>query len=105
MPRKGHKSVKDVGDLYGEKKRVRGLTLTDTAMQGLEVRATELGISKSEVVEQFARGLIGLPSDLTKEEKQKLGEACGSYSLLREMSLPVEESSREVKLKVIAVSN
>ncbi len=44
---------------YGEKKRTVGYSLTPTAIARLEAMAEGLGLfSPSEVIEQFARGLL-----------------------------------------------
>jgi len=75
MPKKGQRSQKGVGDLYNEPKLRVNLALTESAKDLLDSRAAELGISRSEVVEQFARAKVGLPGDLTKEDKHQLGEA------------------------------
>lgn len=60
----GKKCQKNEGILYGETKKAINLSLTPTAISYLEAEAARQGISKSEVVEQFARNqLSSLPSD------------------------------------------
>lgn len=57
MPRKGHKSTKGIGDLWGEPKNNRiNLALTDTGKKELEKKAEAIGISVSELIERIARG-------------------------------------------------
>lgn len=46
---------------YGEPKKKYTITLTETAWLVLEEMATQVGLSRSDLVERFARGLI--PSD------------------------------------------
>lgn len=71
MPRQGHKSTAGVGDLWDEPKSRTTLILTETARTALDERAAKLGISRSELVEQFARGIIGLPEQETAAKKSK----------------------------------
>lgn len=71
MPRKGHKSTVGIGDLYETPKVKLNLTVTDKAKSALQIRADELGISKSELIERFARGLIGLPEEEKPAKKRK----------------------------------
>ncbi len=71
MPRKGHKSTGGVGDIYDEPKERTTLILTQTARTFLDERADALGISRSELVERFARGLVGLPSQEFAAKKLK----------------------------------
>ncbi len=75
MPKKGHKSQKGLGDIYEETKQNTMLVLTQTAKENLGQRATELGLSRSELVERFARGLIGQPGELTLEDKQVISKS------------------------------
>lgn len=56
MP-KGRRSLQGVGDIWTEPKKRVNLALTPTAIKGLDARALELGLSRSEVVERFARNL------------------------------------------------
>ena len=61
MPKKGHFSQEGVPELWEEPKKVASLALTQKALDALDQRAKSLGLSRSELVERFARGLIGLP--------------------------------------------
>lgn len=75
MPKKGHKSQKGLGDIYEETKKNTMLVLTQTAKENLDQMATSLGISRSEVVERFARGVISQPGELTLEDKQVISKS------------------------------
>ncbi|MBE9233758.1 ribbon-helix-helix protein, CopG family [Cuspidothrix issatschenkoi LEGE 03284] len=46
--------------MYDEVKAKQTLSLTPTAVKGLDKLAESLGISRSEVVEQIGRGIIPL---------------------------------------------
>lgn len=61
MP-KGHKRTKGVPELHDELKTRINLSLTPTAVEGLDAIATELGISRSELVERIGRRKILLAS-------------------------------------------
>ena len=61
-PQKGIKSQRGQGEMYDEVKRPQTLSLTRTAVFGLDELARERGISRSELVEQVGRGIIPLPS-------------------------------------------
>lgn len=71
MPRKGHKSQPGVGDLYEEPKERTSIFLTKQAKSSLDSIATALGISRSELVERFARGTIKLPEQEQSIKKRK----------------------------------
>ncbi len=77
MGKKGKKSRKGVGELYDEAKVDTLLTLTPTARRNLDQQAKELEVSRSEVVERFARGLLNSPGAvlLSHEERAVLGKA------------------------------
>lgn len=60
MPTKGQKNVKGQSERYEEVKRPLNLALTPTAAEMLKDLAAKYGLSKSEFVEQVARGLIPL---------------------------------------------
>jgi metal-responsive CopG/Arc/MetJ family transcriptional regulator len=67
----GKKRVKNEPVFYDEIKKDTMLTLTETARNQLDERAAELGISRSELVERFARGLIGLAEHEQTAKKRK----------------------------------
>lgn len=43
---------------FGEAKKLVGMKLTQTSVQGLDIQAQRLGISRSQFVELIGRGLI-----------------------------------------------
>lgn len=55
---------------HGETKKPVNITLTPTSLQGLDEQAQELGISRSEFIEQIGRKQIPLAT----QEVQLLGE-------------------------------
>jgi hypothetical protein len=59
-PVKGHKSTRGRAEIYDEVKGTKTLSLTKTAVQGLDRQAEALGISRSELVERIGRGVISL---------------------------------------------
>jgi hypothetical protein len=74
MPKKGQKGVwseKGVPDLWEEPKKRIGMALTQFAADALTERANEMGISRSELVERFARGLVGLPEQEKTAKKSR----------------------------------
>lgn len=44
--------------LYDEIKKLVTISLTPTGVANLDARATQLGITRSDLIEQFARGLL-----------------------------------------------
>ena len=52
---------------WDELKVKRTIMLTDTAWKKLEAQALELGVSRSEYIEQLARGIISI--DVTSENR------------------------------------
>lgn len=71
MPKKGHKSTAGIGDLYETPKSKLNLTVTEEAKSALDAKAKALGISKSELVERLARGIIQLPEQEQTAKKRK----------------------------------
>lgn len=67
MPVKGRKSTKGIGDLYESPKTRISLMVTEEGLEGLDKMASELGISRSELVERFGRGMI----EASKEQPAK----------------------------------
>jgi hypothetical protein len=63
MGKKGQKGQKNVPELYDEVKRRVNLAITPTGIEGLDAIASELGVSRSELVERIGRGLISLNSN------------------------------------------
>jgi hypothetical protein len=64
MAKPKHKSMKNQPEIYGEIKQPFTLSLTPTAVNILASHAKTHGISRSEVVEQFARSLEHLPTQV-----------------------------------------
>jgi hypothetical protein len=60
MGKKGQIGQKNVPELYDEVKRRVNLAITPTGIEGLDAIASELGVSRSELVERIGRGLISL---------------------------------------------
>ncbi len=65
------KRIKDQPAIYDEMKTRATMTLTPTAIKELDKKATELGITRSELVERFARGIIELPQQEQLSKKRK----------------------------------
>lgn len=62
MAKPKHKSMRNQPEMYDETKRPFTLSLTPTAVNILDSLAKIHGISRSEVVEQFARTREHLPA-------------------------------------------
>lgn len=60
MAKPKHKSMRNQPEIYDEIKQVRSFSLTKTAINELDSVTKIYGISRSELVEQIARGLIKL---------------------------------------------
>jgi metal-responsive CopG/Arc/MetJ family transcriptional regulator len=58
MAKPKHKSMRNQPEMYDEIKKPFTFSLTQTAVKELELLAKIHGISRSELVEQFARGQI-----------------------------------------------
>ena len=92
MP-KGQKKLKGVPDLHDEVKKRANLSLTPTAIAGLDKLSQELDLSRSELVEQIGRGLIplaeqrslseefiiSLPQSLSITERDRLPDKMGAF--------------------------
>lgn len=60
---------------WGEAKERFSIMLTPTAAQKIDDRAKALGLSRSELIEQAARGVVSISdTELTQEDKQNLGK-------------------------------
>ena len=68
MP-KGQKKSKGVPELHDEVKKRVNLSLTPTAIAGLDKLAQELDLSRSELVEQIGRGMIPLAEQRSLSEE------------------------------------
>ncbi len=82
MPTPGKKNQKGQPEKYGEMKKRVNFTLTPTGVTRLEDLATQRQLSKSELIEQVARGEISIqPNALTPVGKE-IVKKCFSKSLL-----------------------
>ncbi len=68
MP-KGQKKSKGVPELHDEVKKRVNLSLTPTAIAGLDKLAQEFNLSRSELVEQIGRGMIPLAEQRSLSEE------------------------------------
>jgi hypothetical protein len=62
MAKPKHKSLRNVPEMYDEIKKSYSLSLTPRAIHLLDFHAQKNGLSRSELVEQFARTLEQLPA-------------------------------------------
>lgn len=58
MSKKKHKSTRNIPEIYDQVKRCRSIALTDHGVELLDKLASEKGLSRSEFIEQIARGII-----------------------------------------------
>ncbi len=67
MPEKGRKKLRGQPELYDEVKGQVNLSLTATGVKGLDDLAKQMGISRSEFIEQVGRGHLPVlsPEELT----------------------------------------
>lgn len=73
MGKKGQKGQKDVPELYDEVKKRVNLALTPSGINGLDAIASNLNISRSELVEQIGRKRILLEVNaLTQEDREAI---------------------------------
>ncbi len=82
---KGKKTSKGYPELYDEVKKRVNLSLTPTAIAGLDKLSQELNLSRSELVEQIGRGLIPIA------EQKSLSE---EFIISPIQSLPITECDR-----------
>jgi len=61
--KRARQSQKGVGDYWDEMKHRYNVALTPTSVANLDAIAQQLEISRSELVEQIGRGIIGLKLD------------------------------------------
>jgi len=66
--RKGVKSMRGQPEVYDELKKIVSLSLTPTALTGLDEFSACLNISRSELVERIGRGLLTISELTTKTE-------------------------------------
>lgn len=58
MPEKRRKKLRGQPELYDEVKGQVNLSLTASGVQGLDILAQKMGLSRSEFIEQIGRGLL-----------------------------------------------
>jgi hypothetical protein len=72
---------------WGEAKDRFSIMLTPTAAHKIDDRAKALGLSRSELLEQAARGIVSMSdTDPTNEDKENLGKHWENSSLCTKMS-------------------
>lgn len=64
---KGIKSMRGRPEMYSEVKAKVSLTLTPTAVEGLDSLSSSLNLSRSEFVERIGRAIIPIQSNLPKQ--------------------------------------
>jgi len=68
-------------DYWEEVKRPCNLALTPTAIASLDAMASELEISRSELVEQFARGLVRRSPEMASLAENKQDETFDNQAI------------------------
>lgn len=71
MPEKGRKKMRGKPELYNEVKGQVNVSLTNTGVQGLDTLAQQMGLSRSEFIEQIGRGILPV---LTEDDLAALGK-------------------------------
>ncbi|GET42574.1 ribbon-helix-helix protein, CopG family [Microseira wollei] len=76
MSKRGQKKQNQADRMaWGEAKERFSIMLTPTAAQKIDARAKALQLSRSEFLEQAARGIVSMSdSDLTNEDKENLAK-------------------------------
>lgn len=77
MSKKGQRGTRTQSNTYSEVKGRYNMTLTPTAVKGLDAIAQSMNLSRSELVEQFGRGKIPI---LTPELATGLGKPWNTSS-------------------------
>ena len=85
MPIKGKKNQKGQPEKYGEMKKRVNFTLTPTGIARLDGLASQMQLSKSELVEQVARGVIPLQADALTTMEREIVKKYFSRSLPMQM--------------------
>ncbi|HAA30033.1 MAG TPA: hypothetical protein DCE56_23040 [Cyanobacteria bacterium UBA8553] len=71
MPKKDLNIVKGEPELYDEKKKPLNLAMTPTGAKLLDEMAKERGLTRSELVERIARGIIPLQPEIIGTDNQE----------------------------------
>lgn len=75
MPKKNLKITKGEPELYDEKKKPLNIAMTPTGAKMLDDLAKNMGLTRSELVERIARGIIPLQTNsLETDELEKSAE-------------------------------
>ncbi|MDF0552676.1 ribbon-helix-helix domain-containing protein [Kamptonema sp. UHCC 0994] len=69
MAKPKHKSMRNQPEMYDELKKVCTVSVTPTAIKNLDFHAKKSGISRSELIERFARSLNQLPEQPPTQTK------------------------------------
>jgi hypothetical protein len=76
----GKKRTKGTPAIHSEMKVTRAIALTDTAVTLLDQRAKELNLTRSELVEQIARGQATMQPDTSEPLAKKWMEFAPSLT-------------------------
>lgn len=79
MPKKNLKITKGEPELYDEKKKPLNIAMTPTGAKMLDDLAKNMGLTRSELVERIARGVI--PLQTNSLETDDLGKSEGQSKL------------------------
>lgn len=69
---KGRKSLRGCPEMYDELKKTTTLALTQTAISGLDEISSEMGVSRSELVERIGRKLLEIATVKDAPIKQEV---------------------------------
>jgi len=81
MPSIGKKKLRGIPELWDEVKKAVKMTLTPTAIEGLDQWAKKYGVSRSELVERIGRGVIPLPEPELEPESEPESSEDGDSKL------------------------
>ena len=70
MAKKGSKNLPGVPEIWDEVKKRATMTLTPTAIAGLDILAQKWQLSRSEFIEHIGRGLITNTLDYPHDQQQ-----------------------------------
>lgn len=75
MPKKNLKITKGEPELYDEKKKPLNIAMTPTGAKMLDDLAKNMGLTRSELVERIARGIIPLQTNCSETDEDDLGKS------------------------------
>ncbi|MBD3881715.1 ribbon-helix-helix protein, CopG family [Phormidium tenue FACHB-886] len=99
MP-KGHKRTRGIPELHDELKKRVNFSLTPKAVEGLDLLATDRGLSRSELIEQIGRRRIPL-GDLPNCDSRKLDPSVFLFMEEAIQSMPPLEIKESSKIQVL----